>query len=99
MATLDTLPSADVVLSLKGTLDFYIWRGIPCVRTWPRKPRHPRAPGVAAAGQAFAAFSRDVQQAPTELLDAARLYTTGTLWTWKDATTAAAYGHLNYTAP
>lgn len=38
MPKLDELPPLAVIVSLKGVLDFYYWKGIPCVRKWPRIP-------------------------------------------------------------
>ncbi|GAH90840.1 unnamed protein product, partial [marine sediment metagenome] len=32
MAKLTALPSLDIIRGFKGTLDFYIRRGVPCVR-------------------------------------------------------------------
>lgn len=42
MAKLDALPSLEVINTLKGTLDFYYWKGIPCVRKWPHIPHSSR---------------------------------------------------------
>lgn len=40
MAVLESFPSAVIIQNLHGILDFYYCRGIPCVRTWPCKPRN-----------------------------------------------------------
>lgn len=38
MARVNALPSLEVINTLKGTLDYYYWKGIPCVRKWPHIP-------------------------------------------------------------
>ena len=42
MAKINALPSLDIINTLKGTLDFYYWKGIPCVRKWPYIPMSSR---------------------------------------------------------
>jgi len=46
MARLKALPSLDIIRGFKGTLDFYMWKGLPCVRKWPV-----RAPGRRTAAE------------------------------------------------
>lgn len=36
MARIHALPAESIIRGYKGTLDFYLWRGLPCVRAWPR---------------------------------------------------------------
>lgn len=42
MARLIALPGQAIISGLKGKVDFYLWKGIPCARKWPiwpdRKP-------------------------------------------------------------
>jgi len=38
MAILERLPSNAVIKKLAGVVDFYLWKGIPCARSWPCKP-------------------------------------------------------------
>lgn len=38
MPVLSGLPSTEIIGALKGTLDFYYWKGLPCVRSWPHTP-------------------------------------------------------------
>lgn len=50
MARIDVLPSIEIIRGLKGILDFYVWRGLPCVRAWPRyRPAKQTAASLAAA--------------------------------------------------
>lgn len=48
------MPSLDIIAGFKGTIDFYLWKGIPCARSWPRSPGKVRAPAVMAQWSAFA---------------------------------------------
>jgi len=45
--------SAEMVRDLSGILDFYYWKGIPCVRTWPRKTNLPPSAAMLGARLAF----------------------------------------------
>jgi len=62
MARIDVLPSVDIIRGLKGILDFYLWRGLPCVRAWPRwRPARQSDASTAAAllfGAIIKAYSR-----------------------------------------
>ncbi len=50
MARIDALPSLEIIRGLKGILDFYVWRGLPCVRAWPKyRPARQTAASLAAA--------------------------------------------------
>lgn len=53
MAKLKKLPSTAIINGFKGTIDFYVWRGIPCARKWPSPPQGERSPGVQATWPAF----------------------------------------------
>jgi len=50
MARIDVLPSIDIIRGFKGILDFYVHRGVPCVRAWPKyRPARQTAASLAAA--------------------------------------------------
>lgn len=53
MAKLDALPSLEIIDTLKGTLDYYYWKGVPCVRKWPVIPMASRTPASLASAQLF----------------------------------------------
>jgi len=53
MARLLVLPHEDIIDGLKGSIDFYVHRGIPCARSWPRSPGKRRAPSVMAQWPIF----------------------------------------------
>lgn len=68
MAKITKMPGLSIINGFKGTLDFYLWKGIACVRSWPRSPGHDRAPAVQAqwaqfafAGSYFTSLSPEVQ--------------------------------------
>jgi len=42
------------IQKFRGVIDFYYWKGIPCARSWPNKPKHPRTPAQVATWSAFA---------------------------------------------
>lgn len=70
MAKLTALPSQAIIDGLKGKIDFYLWKGIPCARRWPRSPGHHRAPAVEAqwptfsyATKLWSYLSPEIQQA------------------------------------
>jgi len=56
MARLKALPSIDIIRGFRGVLDFYVWRGLPCVRRWPDKAHATRTPAEIAAGRTFGAI-------------------------------------------
>ncbi len=98
MATLSELPGKDIILAMRGVIDYACWRGIFYARCWPRRPSSPRSAPVQAAAAIFAAYSRALAYQTPQLVQAARIATRESLWTWKDITTAAAYGTLNWSA-
>jgi len=84
MAKLTSLPHLYIINGFKGLIDFYVCRGQPCARTWPRFPTGPRAPAVQAtirifkeANVLFPAISETVRQAYKEMAGSTSL-------TWKD---------------
>jgi hypothetical protein len=55
MAKLSALPELAIISGYKGTIDFYLWRGLPCARAWPVPPSAPRSAAVQAQWPVFAA--------------------------------------------
>lgn len=53
MAKLTAMPDLAVIAGLKKSLDFYYWRGIPCVRSWPTSPGKDRAQSVSRQWPTF----------------------------------------------
>ncbi|GAI00479.1 unnamed protein product [marine sediment metagenome] len=59
MAKLLALPSTAIIDGFKGTIDFYVHRGIPCARAWPKSPGKARSPAVMAQWPFFAYASKE----------------------------------------
>ena len=70
MAKLDLMPQQAIIDGLKGSLDFYVHKGIPCVRVWPRSPGHRRAPAVEAQWPAFSYATKEWKNLSPTLKDA-----------------------------
>lgn len=69
MAKVPRLPALAIIDGFKGTLDFYLWKGIICVRSWPRSPGKKRSPLVEAQWPAFTIASRLWNELPLEERD------------------------------
>ena len=59
MAKLTALPSTAIIDGLKGTIDYYIYMGVPCARSWPSSPGKVRSPSVMAQWPAFIYASKE----------------------------------------
>lgn len=59
MAKLTALPHQAIIDGLKGTVDFYVHRGIPCARAWPKSPGKARSPAVRAQWPIFSYASQE----------------------------------------
>lgn len=94
MPVIAAIPSPTVVRRWRGVLDFYCYRGLACVRKWPRPPTKPRSAAVLASAAIFADFGRRSLSVDSTLYSQTLLDTEGTTWTWRDELTSAAYGHL-----
>lgn len=84
MARLDIMPSKAVIDGLKGVLDFYNHKGIPCVRTWPRSPGHRRAPLVEAQWAAFSYAAKEWDNLSPEVQQAYHDLASGTASTGRE---------------
>lgn len=40
-------------MASRGRVDYYLWKGIPVARSWPRKSTQPRTAGEIASSQLF----------------------------------------------
>jgi hypothetical protein len=59
MAKLLALPEQAIISGFKGTVDYYVYMGIPVARSWPRSPGKTRAPAVEAQWSAFRYASQE----------------------------------------
>lgn len=53
MVKLTEIPSQAIISGFKGTVDFYLWMGIPVARQWPRSPGKKRSAEVEAQWPTF----------------------------------------------
>lgn len=54
MARLAVLPEQAIIDGFKGVVDFYVYKGQPCARKWPRLARYTRSQAELAGQTAFA---------------------------------------------
>lgn len=59
LARLLQLPHQGIIDGFKGVVDFYVHRGIPCARAWPRKTTIPQTTGEKAAQVPFSYASKE----------------------------------------
>ena len=84
MAKITKMPSMAIVNGFKGTIDFYVNMGLPCVRSWPRSPGHARAPAVEAKWPAFTWASSNWGSLSPEVQEAYNRQAQGTNLTGRD---------------
>jgi len=84
VAIITKMPSMTVVNGFKGTLDFYWWMGIACVRKWPRSPGHDRSQAVRAGWPAFAWASSNWNSLSPAIQQAYNTLAQGTYMTGRD---------------
>lgn len=84
MAKLLAMPSLATVQTLKGSLDFYLWKGIPVCRRWPRPPAHQRNAAVRTTAARFAYINNQVKVISPGIIEAYKDIPFGHGWTWKD---------------
>lgn len=72
----------------KGTLDFYVHRGIPCCRAWPRYRPHEESPDELSTQAHFQYIVSLEQTLPSSLIEAVKPFTFATKWTWRDMMTS-----------
>ena len=58
MAKLAALPELDIINGFRGTLDYYVYMGIPCCRAWPVRRSLPFTPQEQAQWPIFADATR-----------------------------------------
>ena len=59
MARLLVLPHQDIIDGLKGSIDYYVHRGIPCARSWPKSPGKHRSLAVMAQWPIFSFATKE----------------------------------------
>jgi len=84
MAKITKMPGSAIINGFKGTLDFYVWKGINCVRRWPKSPGHDRSPAVEAAWDAFSWAASNWKELALPVKEAYNQMAQGTNLTGKD---------------
>ena len=84
MAVLKQLPSQAIISALKGTVDFYLWKGLPCARAWPHWPKRVPYPTEKAAQDRFAYAAKAWALLPEYLKEMYRQMVAGTDFTARD---------------
>jgi hypothetical protein len=87
VAKIGKLPGLNIIKGFKGTLDYYVWKGIACVRSWPRSPGHRRAPAVEAQWSAFAQASKLWNELSPVVQEAYKRMSAGTSLSGRDVFT------------
>ena len=95
MARLYSLPSLEIIQGYKGVIDYFITRGIPCARRW---PRYSKSRMTASALQAAALFGQIVQAyalLPANVKEELTLEAADQPRSARDIMVSAVLGHLH----
>lgn len=84
MAKISALPSYEIISGFKGTIDYYVHKGLICVRKWPRSPGHHRSPAVEAQWPIFTKATQLYIQLSPEVVALYREMASGTPYTARD---------------
>ena len=87
LAIIKEMPAQHIIDGFKGTLDFFVTRGIPCVRRWPRYTPRTSTPAEKAHQDAFAYINKIYHTLPAIVIEAARETAAGTSYTARDIIT------------
>lgn len=92
MAKMKRFPDSGTIMASRGRVDYYLWKGIPVARSWPRKSTQPRQPGEVLSSEEFkvaAVATGAIAPVVQELFKAIHI---GTGVTWVDHFRAQARG-------
>lgn len=95
MPVLDALPHISIIRGLKGILDFYYWKGIPCVRKWPVIPPSSRSPASMRSARLFGAIVAAYSLLGAVLKELFALDAADQTRTARDLFVSAVLGHLH----
>lgn len=84
MTKLDKLPDQEKIDQFKGKIDFYLWKGIPVARRWPKWEPRGSTPAEASNQAAFRYINQIFQSLPPVIKDAYRQMAAQTTRTNKD---------------
>lgn len=89
------MPALGVIKGLQGVLDFYWWKGIACVRSWPHIPYANRTPASLASAKTFGEISRAYALVAPDVKALYRQNAKGSPRTGRDVYMAATHGRLH----
>jgi len=84
VARITAMPTLDIIDGYKGTLDFYINMGIPCVRSWPKSPGKLRSQAVMAQWPIFTHAAKEWKNLSPAVQQAYTKYATNSGLTGRD---------------
>lgn len=84
MAKVEAMPSRAVIDGLRGVIDFYEWRGIACVRSWPRYAPSSQTKATKTSAGAFAYVQSQTNTLPANVVESWRWLASQSNLTWRD---------------
>jgi len=81
----------------KNHLDFYFWKGIPCVRLWPKLYSGVISKSQTASYTAFSQIGKMKTDVPPEIKAALKTWAAGTTFIWSDIFTSTAMAYWKKT--
>lgn len=96
MTVLTALPSQAIINGFKGTVDFYLWKGVACARKWPRWRRRTATPEEAANQDAFRYINQVAGSLDPYIIAQYQAMAAGTPFTWKDLLVRAYMKGIDY---
>jgi len=97
MPRLDSLPSLSIIHGFRGVVDFYLWKGLPVARLWPRNPKSHHSPATIAAAALFGDISKLYALVGGAAIDAYVEDAADQTRTPRDIYMAAKFGNLHET--
>ncbi len=95
MARLTALPSIDIIRGFKGILDFYLWKGLPCVRAWPTWRPARQSDASKTAALLFGAIIQAFSLTHSAVLEQLAIEATGIPRTARDIYVSGVFGNLH----
>jgi len=95
VAVIERLPAQSVIDGFRGVLDFYVYKGLNVVRSWPRGKGLGLAPGTIATQPLFTRSARLKKHYSQICSVAARRYGMAGTSTWQDVLTSAYFGKVD----
>ncbi len=96
MAKLHTLPPEEIIKGLRGILDFYYCRGIPCVRRWPKKSKPTQTQALTCNQVRFRLFQKSLKYWHYSLTNLDRATVPPFSWRWLDYSYKRYMGRVPY---